>query len=358
MENNAILTIDVTNAQVGGVQLGYATGLPGSGTLAFQGPTDALSAANVVVGANGATPEAGTLDMTNGGTLQISNAVIPTASESTFKCGTGTVDYNGPAQTVSPGDYYNLSLDGTGTKTISYSNPGGASPAVRIAGAFDINPAVTVDALTNQSNIEFNGTGAQTVPAIQYCNLWVEKERGANDVTFQPATIQIAGAFIPIATFTPPSGGTAGSYVVTGTTFEFDGPAAQTVPDMQYNNLVVASERGANDVTFQPGTIDIAGAFLPLATFTAPSGGTAGNYVVTGTTFDYNGAAQTVSSFIYDNLSLDGSGTKTISTSNSSGPSPAVAIAGDLTINPTVAVDTLSTKSNIEFIGTGAQTVP
>jgi hypothetical protein len=279
---------------------------------------------------------------------------------------------------------------------------------------------VAVDTLSTKSNIEFIGTGAQTVPAMPYYNLVIASDRGANDVTFQPGTIDIAGAFLPLATFTAPSGGTAGNYVVTGTTFDYNGAAqtvssfiydnlsldgsgtktistsnssgpspavaiagdltinptvavdtlstksniefigtgAQTVPAMQYYNLVIATDRGANDVTFQPGTIEIAGGFAPLATFTAPSGGTAGNYALAGTTFDYNGAAQTVSSFIYNNLSLEGSGTKTISTSNSSGPSPAVMIAGAFSVNPAVTVDALSTKSNIEFVGSGAQTVP
>jgi len=57
--------------------------------------------------------------MTNGGTLKTSGALTLIAGRSTFIAGSGTVDYNGAAQTVTATTYNNLSLSGSGAKTMT-----------------------------------------------------------------------------------------------------------------------------------------------------------------------------------------------------------------------------------------------
>jgi hypothetical protein len=118
----------------------------------------------------------------------------------------------------------------------------------------------------------------------------------------------VAGTFNPIATFS------TGNYVVTGNTVNFNGTGNQPVAAFNYNNLTISGSRGGNSVTLaSTGTIGVAGAFNPSATFST------GNYVVTGSTVNFNGlGAQTIPAFNYNNLTSSTTGTRALASSGTS----------------------------------------
>src|SRR5439155_3390298 len=93
------------------------------------------------------------------------------------------------------------------------------------------------------NTFDFNGTGAQTLPAFDFNNLTISGSRGSNNVTLvNGGTIRIAGVFSPTATFS------TGVYVVTGNAVEYNGSGSpQTLPSAftTYNNLTLNNSQGA-----------------------------------------------------------------------------------------------------------------
>jgi hypothetical protein len=275
------------------------------------------------------------ITLVNGGTIGIAGAFSPLA---TFSGGAGyvitnnTVDYNGSlSQTIAAFNYNNLTSSNTGARTLQ--NGG----TIGIAAAF--TPGANLYTVTN-STVNFNGTGAQTIPAFNYNNLTTSSARGASNITLaNGGTIGIAGAFTLNATF----GG--GGYIVTNNTVNFNGTGAQTVPAFDFNNLTISGAHGASNVTLvNGGTIGIAAVFNPTATFAG------GNYVVTNNTVNFNGSgAQTISAFNYFNLTNSNTGARTLANSGNIG------IAGLFT--PGTNAYTI-TGSTIVYNGAAAQTMP
>src|SRR5258708_648222 len=192
----------------------------------------------------------------------------------------------------------------------------------------------------------FNNAGAQTIPAFNYNNL-TSSSTGARTLA-NSGTIGVAGIFTP---------GTS-AYTITGSTIDFNGSAAQTIPAFNYNNLTISGSRTANNVTFaNSGTIGIAGPLSDTATFNAGRG-----FVTTGSTVAYNGTgSQSVTALsplvagnsTYDNLTISNAasavtrstsfsvaGNFTISANATFAPGSAVMIngAGTLTGTGTVPV--------------------
>ncbi len=285
----------------------------------------------------------------NGGTIGIAGTLSPTA---TFTSGnyivTGnTVDFNGTgAQTVPQFNFNNLTISqARGVNSVTLVNGG----TIGIAGTFSPTATFAGGGFVNTNNtIDFNGTGAQSVPAFNYNNLTISQARTTNSVTLvNGGTIGVAGAFSPTATFT------SGNYIVTNNTFDFNGTGAQTVPQFNFNNLTISQARGANNVTLaNGGTIGIAGAFSPTATF----GG--GGFVITNNTINFNGTgAQTVPAFNYNNLTLSNARTGANNITLVNGGT--IGVAG--TFSPTATFGTgnyVVTNNTFNFNGTGAQTVP
>ena len=228
----------------------------------------------------------------NSSTLNIAGATSYTAG--TFTPGTSTVNYNGTgAQTIIAFSYNNLTISGARTtNNVTLANSG----TIGIAGTF--NPTATFAGggyVITGSTIDYDGTGAQSVAAFNYNNLTVSQPRTANNVTFASSgTIGVAGTFNPSATFT------SGGFVNTGSTVDYNGTGAQSVVAFSYNNLSISQARTTNSVTLaSSGTIYIAGAFNPTATFTT------GSYINAGSTVEYNGTgAQSIVAFSYNNLEL------------------------------------------------------
>lgn len=137
-----------------------------------------------------------------------------------------TVYYNGGSQLVLALNYGSLGLTSTGTKQF-------ASGEIGIRRALIVQPGVTVDALTNFTTVNYNGSGAQTIAALRYANLTISNDRAGETVQLPASdTIKVAGTFTVSAT----------NYGVdaTGSVFEYNGDNLQTVTPFSYNNLVLS----------------------------------------------------------------------------------------------------------------------
>ena len=215
------------------------------------------------------------------------------------------ISYNGPfGQTIRPINYYSLVLTSGGTKTFTAGTTG-------IANSLTIGGSATADATTNSSTINYNGSGAQTVLAINYYNLTISGARTTNNVTFASSgTIGIAASFSNTATFT------SGAYVVTGSTVDFNGGSQNATGLFTYNNLTFSNSGNksatAGGITAN-GTLTIANGVVFLASsFTHTVKGdftNNGTSSASGSTFTFNGSsAQTIggsSATTFDNLTIN-----------------------------------------------------
>ena len=207
-----------------------------------------LNAGNTIV--NGTlTLQTGALQVSTN-TLTINNGTTVVGGTLT-SLATGTVNYNqgSAGQSVIAGTYGNLTFSAF-TKVLA------SSGTIGIAGTFNPNGVTTGHTITG-STIDFNGTGAQTVPVFNYNNLTISGARGGATVTLGSGTIGVAGTFNPSAT--------AVVYTITGNTFDFNGTGAQTIPAFNYNNLTISGNR-AVAITLGNGSVGIAGVFNPSIT--------------------------------------------------------------------------------------------
>jgi hypothetical protein len=154
---------------------------------------------------------------------------------------------------------------------------------IGISGVF--TPSATSVGYAKAGNtIDFNGSGAQTIPAFAYNNL-TSSNTGARTLA-SSGTVGVAGTFTP--------GGNA--YTVTGSTVDFNGSGAQTIPAFNYNNLTSSSTGGRTLASSS--TVGVAGTFTP--------GGNA--YTIAGSTVAYNGtSAQSLPAAFtpYNNLTIN-----------------------------------------------------
>jgi hypothetical protein len=232
----------------------------------------------------------------------------------------GTYEYAAStAQTIAAANYGVLKSSSSGARTLA------SSGTIGVACGF--TPGTNGYTVTG-STVNFNGSGSETIPAFNYNNL-TSSSTGARTLA-SSGTVGVAGVFTP---------GT-NAYTITGSTVDFNGTGAQTVPAFNYNNLTISQARTTNSVTLaSSGTIGVAGAFTPSATFTS------GGFVVTGSTVAYNGtSAQTMGAFTYNGLTI----------SNSSG----VSLTASPTVNGTLTFTsgTLSTGANKVTIGASGGT--
>jgi hypothetical protein len=349
------------------------------------------------------TSSGGTLSVSNGATLKIGGANSLPTNYTTYSFGaSSTVEYEGAStQTIAAANYGNLTSSNTGARTLA------SSGTIGIAGTFTLG---TNTYTTTGSTVDFNGTGAQSIPALAYNNLTISGARGSATITLASSnTIGIFGTFNPSAT--------AVNYTTTGSTVNFNGSSQQSIPAFTFNNLTLTNAAGANlggavtvnsALTLTSGTLGVGsqtltlnGAVSPttasitsntsgtvnynqssngqtvlaanygnltLSNFnkTLPSTGTVGiagtftpgtanGHTITGSTIDFNGAgAQSIPAFSYNNLTISGargSATITLASSNTIG------IFG--TFNPSAtAVNYTNTGSTIDFDGAGAQSIP
>ncbi|MFA6455220.1 MAG: hypothetical protein WCW40_00250, partial [Bacteroidota bacterium] len=236
---------------------------------------------------------------------------------------TTTINYNGSgAQVVGAMDYYDVALANAGTKTF-------ASGISRIANTFTIGGTASADAITNSATIEYNGAGTQTVNAINYHHLTLAT---SGTKTFAAGTTGIAGVLSL-------TGSAAADATTNSATILYNGAGAQNVNAISYHHLTLATSGVKSFVT---GTTTVAGTLSITGTATADAS-------ANGTTVDYNGSGpQSILAFNYYNLTSSSSGARTLASSGTIG------VAGTFTKGSNLYTVTGST---IDYNGTGAQNV-
>ncbi|MDV6166925.1 LamG domain-containing protein [Flavobacterium sp. DG1-102-2] len=216
--------------------------------------------------------------------------------------------WDGGAGTSNWGDAANWNTDGVPT----------VNDNVELTGPYIINinvPAVTKNLLLSNPGLVLSTVGANTLSV-------------SGNMTLASGTFNMAGAFPTITGLIDFSAGTVG----------FTGTVSQTIPALNYYNLV-SSSTGPR-VFASSGIIGVYNSFT--------SGINA--YTVTGSTVSYNGESQTVASSVYNNLSLDNRGMKTFAAGTTR-------VAGNLTVAGTVTTDAVTNVNTVSYNGTANQIV-
>jgi hypothetical protein len=248
-----------------------------------------------------------------------------------FYTGTGT-------QNIAPGSYYDLEFN-NGTKnlpadetleilndwTITSVTNFGANTIVNLSGNISItgnftmnNGTLNIGGVWSQisgtftagtGTINYNGT-TQTIATLAYYNLQVSnsgvKTLAATTTVSNVLTVNDP-ASLGLSSFTLnlPLAGTP--FINTGTiipgtsTVNYTAAAETNIAPGNYYNL---NGTGGNRVLPSGSQVGIAGTFTPGA----------GAYTVSGSIVNFNGAAQTIPAFTFNDLILSGSGAKTILT--------------------------------------------
>ncbi len=390
VKNAATLTVDVTNAEVGTLNLGIGSGgSNGNGTLAFSAATSSLYVATALVVGSGA--KSGSISMTSGGTLALGGTVTITMA-GTWTVGTGTVTYNGTAQTVDATfltSYYNLTLAGSGAKTLpsglttvsnnlTMSGTANATTAANLAisgnlsvgsGTALITGATFTLGVTGTTSVSgtltLAGTGTKTFTGDVTLNsggVW--NETGV-------ATYAISGNFTNNATtFTA----NTGTHTFSGAGKTLSGATATVIPTVTFDTgaapvnkgtLTVATLLTVTTVTLtNDGTITATtalsgtGGVTQGTTGTLNIGGTSGITTLTataaGNTVNYSGAAQTGKVTTYSNLTLSGSGAKTFATTPT--VNAILSMEGTATVVATSGVVTYGSSATLQYSTTTART--
>ncbi len=241
-----------------------------------------------------------TLDLSTR-TLNLAGSGTPLVVTGIFTPSTSTVNYTNASSTnVTATNYNNLNLTG-GARVLA------GSGTIGIAGTF--TPGAGGFTLTG-STISFNGSGAQNIPAFTYNNLSTATggiKTFTGTVTVNSVLTIGASSTLDLSSQTLNLAGTGTPLVVTGTftpstsTVNYTNAASTNVTATNYNNLNLT---GGARVLAASGTIGIAGTFTPGAGSITVTGSTVD--------FNGNGAQSipTLSSG-YNNLTASNSGTKT-----------------------------------------------
>lgn len=214
-----------------------------------------------------------------------------------------TASNEGGVITINSGTYFTgfsflnnsgiLNNFGTIESISSLSNTGTLSGngTYIIGGTFTNTGAFTV----GTSTVEFNGSSAQTIPALNYYHI-TSSSTGARTLA-SSGTIGVAGTFTK---------GT-NTYTTTGSTVDFNG-AAQTVPVLSFNNLILSGTS----------TKTLTGLSTVNGNFTMSGGNT-------------TNAATTVTLSVGGNMTVNSGNTLTLINGN-----PSLNVTGNTSISGTV----------------------
>jgi hypothetical protein len=317
-----VVTQGSTDVTLAGFDLGAvgSTFTMSGGTIvirnATSAPADFLNASSVA-NVTGGTLQVGDASSSNAQIIRIqsprsiANLVISNATSQAVKptAQLVTSGLNIPGSvTIQSGTSFNanglnLSLGGDWTNNGTFSSGGG-------------------------NTTTFNGSGLQTIsnPSGETFNNLIINKPGSilslgnaltvsNSFNIIQGTIAIGGNTLTL------NGSVAGAGNFTstsaGTVAYNQGSAGQNVLPGNYGNLVFSN---FNKTLASSGTTGVSALFTP---------GSAGGHTVTGSTVDFNGGAQQVPSFTYNNLTLSGSGTKT--------GSGTITVNGSMTNNPGIS---------------------
>ncbi|MFI5252756.1 MAG: hypothetical protein ACHQQQ_10035, partial [Bacteroidota bacterium] len=282
----------------------------------------------------------------------------------TFTAGTGTVTFNGSAQDTIGGSsltpFYNLTINdaggiilginatvanlltvssGTfdlGSFTVNRVSSGGtlsvaAGATLRIGGSNGIPTQYTTHTFNASSTIEYYGSG-QTVTNETFGNLLLS---GSGSITMPGTGPTVAGSFT--------TSGTVSVVLLAnmsiGVNFTVGTGTTVDVSTFTANRTLLGGTLAVN----AGGTLNIGGASNMPANFNAHT------FNAT-STINYDGAAQTVSNESFaGNLTLSGSGTKTLQTSTTT-------IGGNLTMSGTATTTTVAALAVTGSLSVGAGT--
>jgi fibronectin-binding autotransporter adhesin len=308
------LTISGTNTFTGGVTLS-------SGIL------NVNSVAALGTAAGTLTITGGTIQNTTAGALTTNSYPILIAGDFLFdgaqnlNLGTGAVTMAGNSQiTVDANVVFTIggtlvaassNLTKTGAGTLSFgANPVTLSTLAINAGVLTSTSGtlfIAGDLINtgtfahNGGTVDFNGAGAQNIGAANFRNLTVSNNKGGAVTTF------INGGTVAVSGSLTVSGASNTSFDFTGNTIDYNGTGAQQIEALKYNNLVISGARGGTSVALSTtGTVGVSGIFTPTAT--------GATYIVTNSTFEYNGAGgqNIFAPFTYFNLVVSNNGPKSI----------------------------------------------
>ena len=371
--NGSAITINGTGTQsiAGFTTTGGVTCTKASGTATFTGNVNASTLSltgatgTLNLGAGLTHTISGNWSSTAGTTLNGGSSTINIGGISsiagTFTAATSTVNYNAAgAQTTAPIVYYNLGLSGGGIKTLQ-------AASAAIGGSLTLSgtaTATTVAATTIAGNLTV-GTG--TTLTTGATNTWTLGVTGTTSVTGTltlgntgtktftgnitlnsgafwnetgAATIAIAGSFANSAnTFTASSG----SHNFTGTNKILSGSTLTSIPTANFTGIY--TNNGTLTVTTAlngtGGTLTQGGTGILNVSFTGAMGLSNLNAIAVGNTVNYNFAGnQTVKTGNYYNLTLAGSGTKTLATGTT-------AIGGNFTLSTTTPGTTTTLTTGV-----------
>jgi hypothetical protein len=182
----------------------------------------------------------GSFTLNNSSTLKIGGTNgMPTSFTTRSFSSTSTVEYSGSTQTINVENYGNLILSGLGIKTFT-------AGTTRIANSFSIVSPAAADAMTNNSIIEYNGVGSQTINPMDYYNVVLS---GSGIKYFQAGTTSIAGSLS--------INGSISINTVTNTSnVDYNGATDQNVLAIDYYDLTLSN---AGTKYFGAGTVGIGG---------------------------------------------------------------------------------------------------
>jgi hypothetical protein len=243
-------------------------------------------------------------------------AAFPTVS-GTVDVTNGTVGFIGStAQTIPAYNYFNLVSSSTGGRTLA------GSGVIGIANAF--SPGTNTYTTTG-SAVDFNGSGAQTIPRFNYHHLTLTN---SGLKTFDAGTTGIAGTLAVTGSATTNAAANA-------STISYNGTTDQTVTTIPYYNLNAANSGGI--VT------------LPDATIKNNLSVTAGTLSI--------GTNTTVQKITVDGALSIASGA-TLNTATTSDATHLLTISGDVTNNGILNLRTdANSLANITFNKNGVQTI-
>jgi hypothetical protein len=278
------------------------------------------------------------------GTIGVANTFNPSATAVVYSFVGNTIDFNGAgAQTIPAFNYNNLTISGARAVAITLGTGN-----VGIAGVF--NPSITGNTWTaNATNIVvFNGAALQTIPAFAFFNgLTLSNAAGASlggNVTVLNGLVLNAGALgVGTNTLTLNGAASFGAGTLTSS------PTGTVIYNQSSNGQATVLAANYGNLTFSNfnKTLASTGTIGIAGTFTP---GTATGHTITGSTINFNAAgAQTIPGFTYNNLTSTGAVARTLDPVNT------IKIAGVFT--PGASTYTI-TGSTIEYNGSAAQVLP
>lgn len=287
--------------------------------------------ANIVVSGN--------ISIASGATLSGGSATISIggnwSNSGTFSSGTGTVNFNGGGdQSISSTTFNHLSINkGSGTATpganltvngnltisagtfnlatftSNRSVLGGtltiaASATLYVGGSDNFPSNFSTNTISSTSNVEYNGTGTQTVAALTYGNL-AFSNGGSNAKTFSGNTTA-AGNIVINSGSTVNAGSSTitilGSLTNNGTltastsTIQLNGTSKSVTGTISFNSLSVSGSYTANNDITVTGSFTNSGTLTTGSTTVAFSGNVSNNGTITnsGTVTFTGSSSQTI----------------------------------------------------------------